>query len=126
MKRKSNGVLKALKIHRKKMEAEGKLKPEKKKVLHPKLMVRKDGKPTCFVCNDKLESLRDLQEMVGTSLQYSNQWDILKNKVNANIVCIGKMGREHNLYRCTRCEPGSPRYMKNKYLAKHYEKYYNE
>lgn len=105
------------------MEAEGKLKPEKKKVLHPKLMVRKDGKPTCFVCNDKLESLRDLQKMVGTSLQYSNQWDILKNRVNANIVCLGKMGREYPLYRCTKCEPGSQRWNKNKYLSKLSEKF---
>ena len=123
MKRKNKAMLKALKIHREKMEQEGKLAPARTKVLYPKLVVRKDGKPTCFVCNNKMEDFRELRELKGTNQEGSTYWDVLKGRVSANVVCLGKMGREYPLYRCTKCEPGSQRWNKKKYLSKLSEKF---
>ncbi len=121
----NNGsVQKALKKHREKMEAEGKLKPEKKKkILHPLLINRKDGLPTCYVCGNKLEELRELQELKREGRYGTDHYNKLQVVVSAKVTSIGKMGREHNLYRCTTCEPGSPKYMRNTYLRKIHEEF---
>lgn len=92
----------------------------KEKILHPSLMVRKDGKPTCYVCHDKMEALRDLRKMKGTTEEGSDYYNKMLLKVTSTIITVGKMGRQFPLYRCGTCEPGSTKYMKNKYLRKHH------
>jgi len=120
----TGSVQRALKKHREKMEKEGKLKPEKTvKVLHPQLVNRKDGLPTCYVCGNKLAELRELQELKKDGGQGTDYYNKLQVRVSAMVVSIGKMGREHNLYRCMTCEPGSPKYMRNKYLRKLHEEF---
>ncbi|MAG24722.1 hypothetical protein CMI47_03995 [Candidatus Pacearchaeota archaeon] len=119
------GVKKALSIHREKMEREGKVltpSPERE-VKHPDIMTRKDGKPVCFVCSDKLNDLRDLLELKGTSQEGTQHYDRVVDRVRKGVVSIGGIGRNYPLYRCTRCEPGSPRWNKNEYLRNHFARF---
>ena len=97
MKRKMKRKKKPIEMKRKKKVVEMKRKPkpppEPKKVLYPNIMIRKDGKPSCFVCHKPLHDLRDLRDMKGTDEEYSDYYQKLLSKVSGSITMLSGMGR---------------------------------
>lgn len=92
-----------------------------KKTKGIQVMIRKDGKPNCFVCYKKLHLLREFRKMKENNEEHLLEFDIIRIKVNATIVKLPS-NRIHPLYRHTKCEPGSNNYKKNKKLYKQYKK----
>ena len=111
---------------KKKIIMKRKVKPEKtKKLLHPNIMSRKDGKANCYVCYKPLYDIRELREMKGTPQEGTNYYLSILHRVSSTLVTIGRMGRKFPLYRHNKCEPGSNGYNKNKYLRKQSKKFDN-
>ena len=98
--------------------------PKTKKTFADRIIIRKDGKPNCFVCQKPLDLLRELNVMK-EEVDYGNKQerDALKKlsmKVNNTIVMLPNKNRR--LYRHADCEHGSTKYLKNKALKKYSEK----
>ena len=111
-------------------KSEGRIKRKKKPVIYidlpPKkkgvqVMIRKDGKPNCFVCYQKLDLLRKLMKMKEENQDFTDSYNTLRLRVNNTIVRIPS-NRNHPMYRHVKCEAGSHHYNKNKLLKKHLKK----
>jgi hypothetical protein len=100
-------------------------KKTKKKHIHDRIIMRKDGKPNCFVCYEPLDLLRKLTEMKENDQDYTDAYNTLRLRVNNTIVRIPS-NRKYGLFRHEKCEPGSPKHNKNKILKKHAAKTLSE
>ncbi len=99
------------------------LPPVKRKGLQ--VMIRKDGKPNCFVCYKKLTLLRQLRQMKEDGKEHLDAYTSLRLKVNNTIVRLPS-NSINPLYRHVKCEAGTANHSKNKRLKKHFEKMLKE